>query len=253
VQEVSGIRELVGSDVNMIHRLMKNHVTENTGWNAYVLFTHRAFQNLGVYIEGIHDQTESYEHLGEIQIHCLDLHARYKAIIEARHIFISLEDADFAFSYDFNAPPPIIWHWLTDIEKKTLLADGGAVFSAQSRPGGRTGPGASNHCAHGKNLKGSLVEIILDWRPFDYYTLEAVEGKSNMRQTYKLEPNPDGTKTRLHILTMMISPPIPRFIRRLVLKMMFSKMQLSYCQAMAKYIAQDVDAEIGSHATQAAA
>ncbi len=250
VQEVSGIRELVGSDVNLIHRLMKNHITENTGWTAYMLFTYRAIQSLGVQIEGIHDQTESYEHLGEIQIHCLDLHARYKAIIEARHIFISPEDADFAFTFDFNAPPPIIWHLLTDIEKKTLLAGGEALFSAKSRPGGRNGPGASNHCAHGKDLKGLLVETILDWRPFDYYTFDAAEGISNIRQTYKLEPVSNGTETRLHFLVKMISPSLPRFIRRAMLKMMLSKMVLTHCQAMTKIIAEEMETKTSTTAVQ---
>ena len=42
VQNISGIRELVGSDVNLAHRLTKNHITENTGWNSYVLFTQPA-------------------------------------------------------------------------------------------------------------------------------------------------------------------------------------------------------------------
>jgi hypothetical protein len=250
VQEVSGIRELVGSDVNMIHRLMKNHITENTGWNAYILCTQPAFQNMGIQPEGVHEQIESYDHLGDIQIHCLDLHARYKDMLETRRVFVSPEDADYSFSYDFQAPPPLIWHWLTDIEKKTLLANGDAVFTAKSRPGGRSGPGATNHCAHGKNLKGLLVETILDWRPFDYFTFDGTEGNSNMRHTYRLEPIADGTETRLHLFVKIISHPLPRFIRRPIMKMMFSKMHLTYCQNMAKYIAQDADADIRTSTTQ---
>ena len=39
LQNVSGISELVGSDVNLAHRLLKNHVSETTGWKAYALFT----------------------------------------------------------------------------------------------------------------------------------------------------------------------------------------------------------------------
>jgi class 3 adenylate cyclase len=253
VQEVSGIHELVGSDVNMIHRLTKNHVPENTGWNAYILFTHRAFQNLGVQLEGIHEQTEHYEHLGEIQIHCIDLHVRYKSIVEARRVLISQEEADHSFSYDFQALPPLIWHWLTNTDKKNLFAAGEAIFTAKARPGGRNGPGASNHCAHGKNLKGSSVETILDWRPFDYFTSESVEGKSIMHQTYKLELISNGTKTRLHILTVMITPSLPRFIRRTMLKMMLSKMLLSHCQTVAKHIAQDMGAEINPIAAQVTA
>ena len=34
-QSVANIKELVGSDVNLVHRLTKNHVTEATGWHAY--------------------------------------------------------------------------------------------------------------------------------------------------------------------------------------------------------------------------
>ena len=251
VQEVSGIRELVGSDVNMIHRLMKNHVTENTGWTAYMLFTDRAIQSLGVQIERVHKQTESYEYLGEIQIHCIDLHVRYKAIIEARRVFIASEEADFTFTFDFDAPPAVIWHWMTDVEKKNLLAGGEALFSVIARPGGRSGPGASNHCAHGKDLKGSLIENILDWRPFDYFTLESVDRKMIMLLTYQFEPLSNGSRTRFHTYCEMLSPKLPRFIRRSIFKPIFTKLNLSNCQAIAKYIAQETNIETSTHTVQA--
>ena len=74
-----------------------------------------------------------------------------------------------------------------------------------------------------------------------------------MRQTYKLEPISDRAKTRLHILTVMIAPSLPRFIRRPMLKMMLSKMLLSHCQTVAKYIAQDMGAEINPIAAQVTA
>jgi hypothetical protein len=41
----------------------------------------------------------------------------------------------------------------------------------QTNPaGGRRGAGTTNHCVHGH---GAVVEEILDWRPFDYYTIRA--------------------------------------------------------------------------------
>jgi hypothetical protein len=253
IQDVSGIRELVGSDVNMIHRLVKNHVTENTGWTAYMLFTDRAIQNLGVQIENLHEQRESYQHLGGIHIYCIDLHARYQAIIETRRIFVSSEDADIIFTFDFYAPPPVIWHWLTDTEKKTKVAEGEAVFTPKTRPEGRNGLGASNHCAHGKNFQGSSIETILDWRPFDYYTLEMVDSKMKTRQTFRLEPIADGTKTRLHTLAVMNSPPIPPLIRRPMIKMVFTKIMRSTYQAMARHIAQEMNAGTGVSTAQSAA
>ena len=253
VQEVSGIRELVGSDVNMIHRLMKNHITENVGWNAYALFTNQASNHLDVHPDGLHEQIETYEHLGDIQTLSINLHERYEVIIEANRVIVSPEEADHTFSYEFQAPPPLIWHWMTDTEKKNLLAEGEAVFTPTARPGGRNGPGASNHCAHGKNLKGSLVESILDWRPFDYYTAESVDGKIIMRQTLKFEPLSDGKKTRLQIFTMMISPSLPRFIRRSMLNMIMTKILISNAQSIANHIAREPDAEVGISAARVTA
>jgi hypothetical protein len=242
VQEVSGIRELVGSDVNLIHRLMKNHITENTGWTAYILFTSQALEHMQVQPEGLHQQLESYEHLGDIQVLCLDLHERYKAILEAKRVIVLPEEAEFYNTFDFEFPPPVIWHWLTNIEKKTLVGEGVMVFTATSRPGGRNGVGASNHCAHGRKLKGSLIESILDWRPFDYFTVEWVEGKMVTLMTYKLEPISNGKGTRLHHSAQMTSSPIPRFLRRLLFKSIISKSFLSNSQAIVKYIARETDA-----------
>ena len=240
VQEVSGIRELVGSDVNLIHRLMKNHVTENTGWSAYILCTQRAFQNMSVHMEGTHEQAESYEHLGEIQIYCIDMHARYNAIMEARRVIISPEDADFSLAHDFFAPQPIIWHWITEAEKRTLVSGAKNLFTSKSRPGGRSGPGAINHCAHGKDLKGLSVETILDWRPFDYLTKENKDGKLVLRETWRLEPIRDNEGTRLHIYGKLISAPLPRWIMHLMFEFMIKKEIIVSFQTTSQLIEEEL-------------
>jgi len=47
VQNIGGRPELAGSDVNLAHRLLKNHVSEQTGWSAYALFSNRAWNARG--------------------------------------------------------------------------------------------------------------------------------------------------------------------------------------------------------------
>ena len=74
-----------------------------------------------------------------------------------------------------------------------------------------------------------------------------------MRQTYKFEPISDGAQTRLHILTMMVSPSLPGFVRRTMLNMMMTKMLLSTSQSIAKYIAGEIDTEVGIPAAQVTA
>jgi len=114
IQDVAGVKELVGTDVNLAHRLMKNHIAETTGWHAYALLTEKALEHMQVWPEGAHEQTENYEHLGEVKTRSLNLHARYKDITEARRVFITREEADFVHTQDFATPPHVVWDWMND-------------------------------------------------------------------------------------------------------------------------------------------
>jgi hypothetical protein len=216
LQQVRGIREMVGSDVNLIHRLSKNHVTEATGWRAYLMITEPCLSHLDLTLEGIHEQVESYEHLGEIKTINVDLHHRYKEIIEARRVFLTDVDADLLLSIDFPTPPPITWEWLQDPGRRNLW-NPGVHWSRGDRPGGRAGSGASNHCAHGKTVS---TEVTLDWRPFEYSTLESyVDGKKMFTETSRLEPLPGGG-TRVTELAR-IHAPLPRPLRRIMARWIF--------------------------------
>jgi len=188
-QDVGGTPELLGTDVNLAHRLLKNHVSEATGWRAYMLFTAASLAQLGLDLPGAHVQAETYEHLGEVQTYSFDLHERYQALTEARRVFVSAEEADLVLTQDFAAPPPVVWDWLHDPLKRTRWMHE-RTWKAGARPGGRTGVGARNHCAHGG---ATLVETILDWRPFDYMTAEQWPNpKIRMVETVRLEALPGG-------------------------------------------------------------
>jgi hypothetical protein len=218
IQNIAGIRELVGSDVNLIHRLLKNHVVENTGWKAYALFTETSLEHLQMTPAGLHKQVESYEHLGDVAVNCMDLHQRYKDIKEAQQIIVHPGDADITFTHDFPAPPPVIWDWLNAPEKRPLWG-GFDEFQVVRGPGGRTGPGTLNHCIH--NAKVLNSEKIVDWRPFDYMTQETKMGP--MRQTYKIEPLGDGRSTRMKMFVLG-RMPLPGFIRKWLIDFLYNRM-----------------------------
>jgi Protein of unknown function (DUF2652)/Polyketide cyclase / dehydrase and lipid transport len=201
-QNVSGITELVGSDVNLVHRLLKNHVAETTGWKAYVLFTEAGLTQLNVKLENLHAQNESYEHLGEVKTYSLNLRARYEELVQARRVFISPEDADLMITRTVHASPVIVWEWLNDTQKR--LQWEGKEIRPVIRPGGRTGAGAQNHCVHGKNVS---VETVLDWHPFESFTL----GGSTGVVSYRLEEVAD--ETRINIYSK-IKMPLPRWLTR---------------------------------------
>ena len=78
IQQVAGVRHLLGTDVNLIHRLAKNHVAESTGWKGYALFTDQVLEHMQTDKASFVQQTESYEHLGEVETYVRDMHVRYE-------------------------------------------------------------------------------------------------------------------------------------------------------------------------------
>ena len=214
LQQVRGIREMVGSDVNLIHRLAKNHVSEATGWRAYLMITVSCLAHLDLKLEEAHEQMESYEHLGEIKTLNIDMHRRYAELKEARRVFLTEEDADFQFTVDFSTPPPVTWEWLMDPRRRNLWSTSVHWYSGD-RPKGRAGNGASNHCAHGKSVS---TEVTVDWRPFEYSTFDSYEnGKKKFSETFRLEPLPDGGTRVTNFSRVYV--PLPRSLRRVLARM----------------------------------
>ncbi len=213
VQNMMGVNDLVGSDVNLIHRLTKNRLFEATRWKAYALFTQKALDQIGIHPDGMYAQVETYEHLGEIQTHSMDLHERYHEMREANRTYISSAEADIVIALDINAPPPIVWEWVSDPRRKNMYMDG-TSWSDAVRPGGRTRRGAVNHCAHGKDELS--IEKIDDWRPFEYYTTSGneEEEKLTMQVTYYFKPLEEGEKTHLEIMAKVVTKQ-PRIVGKL--------------------------------------
>ncbi len=219
IQNISGIRELVGSDINLIHRLTKNHIVEKTGWRAYTLFTEKALEHINVRPEGLHKQIESYEYLGDVSTLSMDIHPRYDEMVAANRVVIRPEEADLKLEYDFNAPPHIVWDWVMDINRRTQAMGESGHWSAIARPSGRSGVGAKNHCAHGKGIS---EETIQDWRPFEYGTSMNVDGKAVYQNMYLFTPLDDSERTRVEI-RLKLYKPSPLWLSRIMVKMEFAR------------------------------
>jgi len=219
LQNISGIHELVGSDVNLIHRLTKNHITEQTGWKAYVLFTETALTRLGLDLEGLHARVETYDHLGDVNTFSLDLRLRYEAVVAARREIVTPEEADLTTVHLYSVPPPVLWEWLNDPYKRSLYTFDPATFTAVFKPGGRTGVGARTHCVHGKKV--AMVETILDWRPFEYYTVQQIIPPFTIRATFRLTPEPNGG-TRLQVTELGRATSL-RFVDHWILVYMMTR------------------------------
>jgi uncharacterized protein YndB with AHSA1/START domain len=212
VQSISGTRELVGSDVNLIHRLTKNHLSEKTGWKAYAMFTEQGLAHFATPLEGLVEQPESYDHLGEVRTFNMDLHARYQELMDARRIFITPETAHSIYEADYDAPPSVVWEWFNDAHKR------GQWMTSEVIPilkiGGRSGvSGARNHCVHGDNQ--IVVEDVLDIKPYDYVSVRHTPRghKESLDITFRFEPVGEN-KTHLILMFRGVFPHTPEWFKK---------------------------------------
>lgn len=179
----------------------KESVADSAGWHGYALFTEDSLSKLSLEPEGL----EAIEFANNpVRTFGLNLQARYEALLETRQIFLTPEMADAGFTSEIDAPPPVVWEWLNDPQKRNQWWESFTRWSERLRLNGRTGPGAINHCNHGI---GDVLETVLDWRPFDYYTVEMriTPGRFIVLQTTCLEPKSEG-RTEIKVYYQLQNP-----------------------------------------------
>jgi uncharacterized protein DUF2652 len=245
-QSISGHREMVGTDVNLIHRLLKNHVADGTGWRGYALFTHQALSHIGLKQDGLQEMSETYD-IGEVRIFVTNLNDRYQAQRELRRVFVDRAGADLVYEFDYPAPPPVIWDWLNDPQKRRKWEYAHRQMFQIFMPKGRTTVGAVNHCVHGQNV--SMVETVLDWRPFDYFTvMQDVLQAVIMTITFQLLPTATGTHL-IYICSLQpqISLPMPASLKLAAVKSELDKLKIKEAyEKIAQLVLQDDQTASGS-------
>lgn len=201
VQKLGDREELLGADVIVPHRMLKNHVIEKTGIKSYSLFSDIAAQklNLAEYCEELVPHSETYEHLGEVQMRVQDLQRVWEREQAKRRTFVTLDQAWVKREEVLPFPPALIWEFLT----KPELEAGFLGYDSAERAdllGGRVREGAGFHCAHG-DLQ--VYSKVLDWKPFDYYTMEQSALGISYICTRRLTPLEQGT----HLGVYLTKPP----------------------------------------------
>ena len=194
--KVAGQRELVGPDVIVVHRLLKNDVVDKLGIPAYALFSQACMDAAGLdpAALGMVAHTETYERIGDVPIWALDLERRWQQEETRGRVFVTPEDSTLIVTVPTDVPPQVAWEFVTKPGQRMSWQPWVTSVVIEGATGGRRGPGSANHCMHGKD---AVVEEILDWRPFDYVTdrtvLEAPGGPIKLLHTVEFEPTSAGT------------------------------------------------------------
>jgi uncharacterized protein YndB with AHSA1/START domain len=194
-QRIAGRDELAGSDVILVHRLLKNTIADSFGVQGYAVLTAACVDALALDPAGLglRPHSEQYEHIGTVPVFVHNLEARWTAEQDRRRAYIGPGKGDIEVTAEIPAPPAVVWDYLTSPTKR-LRYTPGATGMEQRNPAGRRGPGTTNHCAHGADV---IVEEVMDWRPFDYFTVRFTIMGVTIQETCELSASGHGTRVTL--------------------------------------------------------
>jgi hypothetical protein len=187
---IAGRDELAGSDVIVVHRLLKGAAAETSRGNGFALFTAAAIDALGLEPAslGLQRGQEAIEHLGTLTTYSLDLEARWAIEKRARRLGTAgVPVVDVRATV--RAEPADVWAHLTSPELRSRWE--GPLEIVETSPTGRRGIGTQTQCVTGRL---ATLEEIVDWQPYDHVGWRiAVPGLGPVGATVDLEPVDGGT------------------------------------------------------------
>lgn len=206
IQKLGDKEELLGADVIVPHRMLKNHVIEKTGVKSYAIFSEAAAEklNLKTICDPLIPHTETYEHLGDVLIHVHNLRTAWQNYLDEMRYIVNPENAWIKIELDIPFPPSLIWDYITTpaLEAPVL---GLISVKREDDLGGRTRPGANFHCAHSS---GDFYNKIVDWKPFKYYTThQNFGGGLEYYRTIRLDYDGTMTKFGIYVSTPEVETP----------------------------------------------
>jgi hypothetical protein len=168
-QRMAGREELVGTEVVVVHRLLKNRIGEDLGVPAYALYTDALVGVMGLgdpATAGMREFRETFESVGEVAGWVTDLGAAWEAEQRRVRTKVTDDEALRVITIPAAVPREILWEWATSPARRIRWTSG-MTEVVEDLVDGRRGVGTVNHCAHGKNVS---IEEVIDWVPPEYET-----------------------------------------------------------------------------------
>ena len=199
-RRIAGTEELTGSDVVLVHRLMKAEAGAKLDTAGFAVYTKTTLLHLGMNPDllGFRSLTERLADVGDIDVYAQDLTTLWAFENERHREFVTEDEAFWAGAWEVPVTPEIAWDYVTSPVKRVMWNDEITRFDQQTP--GRLSTGTVNHCMHGPNV---IIEHVADWRPFDYLTMDYpnpdIGDGGFMRCTYEFTDQGETTKLAFRV------------------------------------------------------
>jgi hypothetical protein len=211
---IAGRDELAGTDVILVHRLLKGSVAEMARTGGFAVFTDAAVEALDLDPARL-DLTaaeESFEHLGPVPVHVWDLESRWQAESGRRRLDGAGGDVILDVRTTLGAESAVVWAYLTAPASRSRWE--GPLVIDETTVGGRRGVGTIARCITGRL---ATLEEIVDWQPYEHIGWRlAVPGVGPVEATVDLEPDDRGTLLTLRWTIDSSTPTDPDTVAGLV-------------------------------------
>ena len=194
MQDLGDYRELLGNDVNLVHRITKNQISDEFGLRAYAAYTKAVVDALQMtdLSKNMLAHIEAFDDVGKVHLYVHDMHGVWEARSKEVRITVEPEEAIVVLENYIDIPPITLWDYVTKPEYRSILYDSDSQ-TVSKQTNSRNGIGSEYICAHGEI---EAVHTVLDWQPFEQYTVRqnVVNEKFSHLATTKLIPSGDGTR-----------------------------------------------------------
>ncbi len=114
-QKMGGREELAGRDVILVHRLLKNTVSEKVGSRAYALYSDACIQTMAMdpVAQGLVEHRETIDIIGDVKLWLRDLDEAWTKENERTHVEVTQADAYVTWDFDIAASRQTVWEHFT--------------------------------------------------------------------------------------------------------------------------------------------